>query len=525
MDSELPSINFPYLLCFLVACPFLVHFLRLHASRQYAAPIGYQSPFYFPSGRLPFGISFLLLTIKGFKTHTHLPLMHSRFLVAKRKTYAFTILGTTAITTMDAENFREILGSGFENWGFGELRRGNFGSSFGETGILVVDGDAWSALRGVLKCVFRMRREVVMEMMENNWEKAWKRLAAKIDLEGEKVVDLQPLFFRASLEISLWFLYGVDVDSLCMSEEELCRFEWAFNGVQIHLAKRSRFGKFYWLGGGKEFGEMIGVIHKFADKVIRQCLDREENKDNFLLSLPPSERRYHVLSLLLAARDSTAVTLSFLLTHLAHNLAIFSTLQTQIRDLYGTTLSSFLSVIRKKGPDYIESHPQLLNHCINETLRVHPPVPLNQRFAARDCTLPHGGGSDGTSPIFIEKGQRVDLNFWALHHDSDVWGSDSDVWKPERWAEMEKGERRKPEMWQFAPFSGGKRNCMGRGMAMKEIAFLVVRFCQEVERVEAEEEERNRYESEGVRAGSYLAMYVAGGAKVRCWGRGRQKLA
>src|SRR5690606_26350900 len=221
-----------------------------------------------------------------------------------------------------------------------------------------------------------------------SFEPAFRRLMRKIDLAGGKVVDLQPLFFRLTLETSLKFLYGVELEGtnsdeiMNMTEEDLRQFEWAFNGIQIHLAKRSRFQRFYWLGGGKEFKDMIKVMHSFAERIITRCTsllpssnlpvtsDNRSSKYIFLHSLLPStpseHLRDHTLSILLAARDSTAITLSFLCTHLSYNPHIFTALRSEILSLYGPTLETLLVKLEEKGADYIETHPPLLADAIRE---------------------------------------------------------------------------------------------------------------------------------------------------------------
>lgn len=68
-----------------------------------------------------------------------------------------------------------------------------------------------------------------------------------------------------------------------------------------------------------------------------------------------------------------------------------------------------------------------------KALRLMPPVPINARFARTDTVLPHGGGSDGLSPIFVAKGSRVFYSVWAMHRLPEIWGDDAEAFRPERW--------------------------------------------------------------------------------------------
>lgn len=74
----------------------------------------------------------------------------------------------------------------------------------------------------------------------------------------------------------------------------------------------------------------------------------------------------------------------------------------------------------------------------------------------RNTVLPRGGGADGLSPVFIPKGQRVDYTCYAMHRRKDLYGEDADAFRPERWGE---GAGRG---WEFLPFNGGPRICLGR---------------------------------------------------------------
>lgn len=94
-------------------------------------------------------------------------------------------------------------------------------------------------------------------------------------------------------------------------------------------------------------------------------------------------------------------------------------------------------------------------------LRLFPPVPLNFRTALKDTTIPRGGGPDGLSPIWIPKGHNVGYSVWVMHRRKEFWGEDADEFRPERWA-----EGRKLENWQYLPFNGGPRICLGRKLLL-----------------------------------------------------------
>ena len=116
-------------------------------------------------------------------------------------------------------------------------------------------------------------------------------------------------------------------------------------------------------------------------------------------------------------------------------------------------------------------------------LRTHPVVPMNGRVAKRDTVLPVGGGPDGKSPIFIEKGQQVGYNVYSMHRRKDFYGADAEEFRPERWEDGKLQPR-----WEYLPFNGGPRICVGQQYALTEVAYVTVRLAQEFQTLESRDD-------------------------------------
>lgn len=96
-------------------------------------------------------------------------------------------------------------------------------------------------------------------------------------------------------------------------------------------------------------------------------------------------------------------------------------------------------------------------------LRLYPSVPVNSRSALKTTVLPVGGGPDGKSPILVKKGNPVGYSPYVMHRLKKLYGSDANLFRPERWDPNEENEVSLKNIgWGYLPFNGGPRICLGR---------------------------------------------------------------
>jgi cytochrome P450 len=68
-----------------------------------------------------------------------------------------------------------------------------------------------------------------------------------------------------------------------------------------------------------------------------------------------------------------------------------------------------------------------------------------------------------------------------MHRRTDIYGPDADIFRPERWEHLRPG-------WEYLPFNGGPRICLGQQYALTEASFVTVRLVQEFKRIESRDE-------------------------------------
>ncbi|GLA82821.1 hypothetical protein AtubIFM56815_007011 [Aspergillus tubingensis] len=389
-------------------------------------------------------------------------------------TYAWKLLlGHYRVFTMEPENVKSVLSTSFKDWGLGH-RLPHFEPLLGK-GIFDTDGEHWATSRALIRPSFTRDQVADLAM----FEELIPDLFARIPRDGVTVVDLQDLFFRYTIDSATAFLFGQSVASLKMDQSEL-GFAQAFNYSQEAITLRFVLGPL-----GRIFP------HKKADKCYRLCRDfaarfvdeavqaaqsegadgtSETKHERYIfsheLARRTSDKRRildELMNVLLAGRDTTAGLLSNMFFMLAKHPEVWDKLRQEVATLEG------------RLPSYEElRNLKYLRCCMNESLRLHPVVPVNGRIALRDTVLPKGGGKDGRSPVFMPEGSTIEYNVYAMHRRKDIYGADADVFRPERWENGQLQPR-----WEYLPFNGGPRICLGQQYALTEAGYVTVRMAQE----------------------------------------------
>lgn len=185
---------------------------------------------------------------------------------------------------------------------------------------------------------------------------------------------------------------------------------------------------------------------------------------NFLHSVvcfsrDPKLIRDQVMSVLLASRETTAATMSWAMYELSHYPDAWARLRAEVLATLGT----------ERRPTYEElKRLRSIKNIFNETLRLHPAVPLSMRQALKTTTIP---GLPDEPDVVLLKGDTVTINTFGLHRRRDLYPpvsdefADPDVFSPDRW------EHWTPRAWSYIPFGGGPRICAGQTFALAEAAY------------------------------------------------------
>jgi len=184
---------------------------------------------------------------------------------------------------------------------------------------------------------------------------------------------------------------------------------------------------------------------------IMSLLMRSRTEDGEALS--DRELRDELMTLVLAGHETTANQLAWTWERLVRNPEAHE----RLRD-----------TVRSQAPDA----DQVVEATITEAMRVRPVIPMT----GRRVTVPWRLGDYG-----IPADTAVGISILLLHHREDLY-PDPFAFRPERWltrkapadpGDAQSGEpaRRaviKPGTYEWIPFGGGTRRCLGAALAMAE---------------------------------------------------------
>ncbi|KAK2736763.1 hypothetical protein FQN55_001525 [Onygenales sp. PD_40] len=172
------------------------------------------------------------------------------------------------------------------------------------------------------------------------------------------------------------------------------------------------------------------------------------------------------VSMINAGSDTTSISLSAAFYLLLKNPRCYSRLMEELDEAYnsgriGGRNSGLVSWAESQTLPYLDS-------VIQETFRLHPAVGL-----LLERVVPEGGLI--ICGRHIPAGTIVGCNAWVLHRRADIFGEDSNAFRPERWIEASTQELSNMKA-AMCHFGSGARSCIGKSIAMLEIYKLLPAF-------------------------------------------------
>ncbi|CAE6339442.1 unnamed protein product [Rhizoctonia solani] len=411
-------------------------------------------------------------------------------------TFNLGLFGQDQIMTVEPEVVKAILSTDFNSYEKGSDIHGIMFSLLGN-GIFNSDGETWKFHRSMSRPYFTRDRISHFDNFARHADIAISKLFARLAEPNHPAVDFQDLVARFTLDSGTEFLFGRDAHSLDASlpyphgehADDSASFAAAFSRAQGQIMHRFGLAMFWpWMElFWDRTADDMKIINAYVTPILRKKLEKgpdieskttsEGDRDgdtllDHLINFTQDESviKDEIINILVAARDTTATTLTFAVYILAENPAIMHRLRDEIICRLGTS--------NHPTPDDFKEM-KYLRAVINETLRLFPAVPVNVRAAAKSTVLAVNGKRH-----YIPAGTRMTWSTLMMHRRKDLWGPDADDFDPDRWLDDRLKKFVTPNPFIFLPFNAGPRICLGQQFAYNEASFFLCRLLQRVESIE-----------------------------------------
>ncbi|KAI6119970.1 cytochrome P450 [Pisolithus croceorrhizus] len=417
------------------------------------------------------------------------------------------------------------------------------------TGVFNSDGEIWKFHRSMTRPFFSKDRISHFDIFEKHTEDVLSQ--AKARLQEGYPVDFQDMVGRFTLDSATEFLFGKSVSSLSaglvypknslpgQNEEYVNHpsnvFARAMSEAQFQAMLRTSFGTIWRLAEfwSDRIEKDMKVCHGFIDPILKDALDMKRSikegeqstgqvhteekgflEDTLLGHLVncTEGKADEIVNILIAARDTTASTLTFLVYMLSQHPEVLKSLRAEVLNKVGNSGRPTYDDVREM---------KYMRAVINETLRLYPPIPFNVRRSTEAVVWP---GVNGGPPIYIPPNTRVPFSVFLMHRRKDLWGPDAEIFDPDRFID-ERLKYLTSNPFIFLPFNAGPRICLGQQFAYNEMSFFLVRLLQTFSSIALAEDLQSqpsecdkgtgRNAQERVIIRPHLTLYVDGGLWVR----------
>jgi len=363
----------------------------------------------------------------------------------------------------EPEAVQHVLETNQGNYKKSEVYRNELTRVFGQ-GLLTSSGDLWMRQNRLIAPLFTKESVYTFtEIVREETEAMLDRWAAT-----EEPIDLLSEMERLTLIIIGKAMFSTDMDD--HAEEisgilEVLRAafqrrttgivtipDWAPTPtVRREQAAIARLDEIVYeliekrRGEAEAADDLLSKLIRAQDEETGHEMDDEQIKDE-------------LVTFLLAGHETTATALTWTWYLLAQY-------PDRHRELYETVADTDVLDREEFTPELV-TELQYVKQCVQEGMRIYPPVPVIARETESDdtvCGYELPAGTQVVTPQFV------------VHRDPAIWDDPLD-YRPERFAPGA-DEDRPP--YSYFPFGGGARMCTGRQFALMEAQLILARVLDE----------------------------------------------
>ncbi|XP_020530523.1 cytochrome P450 CYP749A22-like [Amborella trichopoda] len=199
-------------------------------------------------------------------------------------------------------------------------------------------------------------------------------------------------------------------------------------------------------------GESVGYGNDFFGMLLKSGHEIEDEAKLSLQDILDECKTFYF-----AGHETTFGLISWIIILLAMYPEWQDRARKEVTEVFGSSIPTMDGIGRLK----------IVNMIINETLRLYPSVTVLSRQLKKEVRL---------GKLTIPSGTEVVVPALALHYDSQQWGKDVHLFKPERFSQGITNAAKSPIA--FLPFGFGPRMCVGLNFAILESKLAVSMILQ-----------------------------------------------
>ncbi|CAD6441370.1 c4f7cdbb-ac19-49b3-8764-245b3c3a3399 [Sclerotinia trifoliorum] len=248
---------------------------------------------------------------------------------------------------------------------------------------------------------------------------------------------------------------------------------WAINSFREYMTAQVAAERELIRNGEAGTGNLVSNLVRASDKGL--AISSESGNSSKLKPLTNAEIFGNIFVFNFAGHDTTAISLAYgMLLLVAHP---------EVQDWVHEEIEHYVGNQDPKPLAYNENFPKLkrILAVLLETLRLYNPLPGVPKYTGSKST----DLKINSHTYHIPADYLVVPHLQALHTHPRHWGSDSLVWRPQRWIEhpgaLDQETLFNPTKGTYFPWSEGLRNCPGKKFAQVQfVATLTALFMNHI---------------------------------------------
>ena len=369
-----------------------------------------------------------------------------RWLKKYGKTFVVRAMNGDVVVTCRSENIRQIFAATHDSVGVFALE--TLRPLLGGQSVFLAEGQQHRLERALLLPGFHGER--IQQAVGTIESVARKTMSGWQQGDNLRMMDV---CHEISLEVILKIVFGIQSEKKILEcKKVITEFIGSFSPwlAFSRWMQRPWFGLGPWnrfLRARKRFDELVHAeIHarqksggSEADLLTSLLEARYEDGS----TISNSGIRDQLVTLLVAGHETTQIAMSWAMSWIVRNPAVLDSLCSELAG--------------QESLEQVAQKSKLLNGICQEALRLNPVIPDVQRtlkspMEFEECVIPAGA--------------TVAAATYLVHVDGEVYPEPLEF-RPERWLE------RTYKPFEYMPFGGGIRRCIGASLAMTEMKIVL----------------------------------------------------